>query len=707
MHPGQLLPKQRIKSGAPPDAAYAQQYPILTIAVKKTCLTILSLIALLLGAAAPLAAREVSEVQKMLENLRELEKARFAARQSLHDTPTSPAQRQFDVRFYRLNLNVRPDLQLLQGSVLIEGVSLASPLSHLEIDLFANMAIEAIRQQSNSLNFQRSGNRVDIQLSAPLQNGEGFSIEIFYRGQPQAAGLGAFNWRYFQGVPRVWTLSEPYGAPAWWPCKDDPADKADSVFLNITVPQNLVVASNGVIRGITPLPGNYHTYSWETRYPISTYLVFLAIADYAEFSDWYVSAAGDSMPLQYFVFPELLELAQEDFSVTGEMIAAFAAIFGEYPFIREKYGMASVPAGASMEHQTLTTLNIKFITGAHSGDYAVAHELAHQWFGDCITPRNWPHIWLNEGFATYSVGLWEESRGGEAAYRQYMKEIDIGSFEGALFVEDTTNLRALFSVTVYQKGAWVLHMLRGVLGDSLFFAALNRYATTPGLAYGNAVTEDFQQICETVSGQDLSWFFEQWIYRIGRPVYEYRWKTGAAGAGYETTLEISQENLQPQFNTLPYKMPLQIRLAGSGSDTLFTIWDSLPAQEFRFHTDFLPNLLEIDPQRWVLKKLRRIEEGEFTGIPLYFKLSQNFPNPFNGNTTILYGAPRPTTVQIEIFDLLGRKVYVHQTPRVFTGFHQFTWDGKDTSGNALPSGIYFYRFSDGHSSLTRKLLLIR
>lgn len=675
--------------------------------MNRLCLNILCLIVLLPGAAAPVAGQEVFELQKMLENLRELEKARFAARQSLNPVQTSPAQRQFDVQFYRLNLTIRPDLQLLQGSVVIEGVSLASPLSHLEINLFDNMAVEAIRQQGSSLNYQRSGDRLEIQLAAPLQNGEAFSIEIFYRGQPRAAGLRAFNWSYFQGVPRIWTLSEPYGAPAWWPCKDDPADKADSVFLNITVPQNLVVASNGVLAGITPLPGNYHTYSWETRYPISTYLVFLAIADYAEFSDCYVSAAGDSLPLQYYVFPELLELARDDFSVTKEMIAAFAPIFGEYPFIREKYGMASVPAGASMEHQTLTTLNVKFITGTHSGDYAVAHELAHQWFGDCITPRRWPHIWLNEGFATYGVGLWEEYRGGKTAYHQYMNEIDIGSFEGALFVEDTTNLRALFSVTVYQKGAWVLHMLRGVLGDSLFFAALKSYATSPGLAYGNAVTEDFQQICETVSGQDLSWFFEQWVYRVGRPVYEYRWKTQADGAGYKTTLEIFQENLQPQFNTLPYKMPLQIRLAGGGSDTLFTIWDSLPAQEFRFHTDFRPNQLEIDPQRWVLKKLRRIEEGEFTGIPLYFKLSQNFPNPFNGYTTILYGVPRPAFVQIEIFDLLGRKVYTHRTPRVFTGFHSFTWDGKDNSGNPLPGGVYFYRFSDGQAALTRKLLLVR
>jgi aminopeptidase N len=675
--------------------------------MKQNYLNILTVLALLLCSAVKLAAQDNPISRENLWNPREWEKARFEARQSVETTQTSFVQRQFDVHFYRLNLDIRPENHSLQGTVIIEGVTLAPALQHLKIDLFANMVVESVIQNGASLNFQRSGNRLDIQLSAPLQSGEPFSIEIFYHGNPQAAGLGAFNWSEFQGNPRIWTLSEPYGAPAWWPCKDDPADKADSVFLNITVPNNLTAASNGLLTAIIPAPDSRHTYSWETRYPISTYLVFTAIADYAEFSDWYVTASGDSMPLQYYVFPELLEAAQEDFSVTAEMLCAFSALFGEYPFADEKYGMASVPGGASMEHQTLTTLNVKHITGTHSGQYAIAHELAHQWFGDYITMLRWPHIWLNEGFATYGEALWEEYRYGKEAYHRYINNKDEGYFEDALFVADTTDLRALFSRTVYHKGALVLHMLRGVLGDSLFFAVLKQYAANPVLAYGNAVTEDFQRICETVSGRDLSWFFEQWVYRPGRPVYEYRWESSNAGPPFRTVLEISQENTQPENNTLPYKMPLQIRLAGSGSDTLLTIWDSLPVQEFQFLTDFFPDQLEIDPQEWVLKKLRRIEEGEFSGIPIRFKLSQNFPNPFNATTTILYGVPAPAYVRIEIFDLVGRKVYAPQTEKVYTGFHRFTWDGNDNTGNPLPSGIYFYRFSDGKSSLTRKMLLIR
>lgn len=674
--------------------------------MNKTCFNFTTFLAIFLYIGY-LSAQQPPGAFNTSEHLREWEKAQFEARHAFPPVQASLAQSQFDVHFYRLNLDIHPESSFLQGSVAIAGVSLTPGLERLEIDLYSNMVVESVLQNGVSLNFQRSGNRVDIQLPTPLQDGEFFSMEILYHGNPQAAGLGAFNWSEYQGVPRIWTLSEPYGAPAWWPCKDDPADKADSVFLNITVPDNLVAASNGLLRAVTPASGNRQTWSWETRYPMSTYLVFVAIADYAQFSDYYITLSGGAMPIQYYVFPELLTAAREEFAVTKEMLAAFAALFGEYPFVNEKYGMASVPAGASMEHQTLTTLNTKYITGTGSGQYAIAHELAHQWFGDYITMRRWPHIWLNEGFATYGEALWEEAQKGSEAYHEYINGKDIGYFEGALFVEDTTDVRALFSVTVYHKGALVLHMLRGVLGDSLFFAAMKQYATDPALAYGNAVTEDFQRACETVSGRDLNWFFEQWVYRPGRPVYEYSWESRNSVAPFRTRLEITQENSQPENNNIPYKMPLQIRLSGGVLDTLFTIWDSLPSQEFQFLTDFFPEQLEIDPQEWVLKKLRRKEEGEFSGIPIQFKLSQNYPNPFNGTTTILYGVPRPAYVQIEIFDLIGRKVYAYQTEKMYTGFHPFTWDGSDNSGVPLPSGIYFYRFSDGESALVRKLLLIR
>ncbi len=652
-------------------------------------------------------SKEPENSKQSSHQLIESEKEQFAKYIALQQAASGSRQNQFDVHFYRLNLDINPKNRLLQGAVLIEGRSTVAGLELLEIDLLNNMTMDSVLQNEEKLSFERVANRVLIELAHPLQTDEEFSIEIFYQGNPRRFDFGAFVWSSNLGVPRIWTLSEPFGAPAWWPCKDDPADKVDSVFLNITVPDSLVAAANGLLVDVTETDDARKTYSWETRYPISNYLIVLAIANYVEFSDWYVSAASDSMLLQYFVYPEYETEARDDFAITNSMMEAFVSLFGEYPFFKEKYGIASVGSGAAMEHQTLTTLPTRHITGYSSSDFVLAHELGHHWFGDCITMKRWSHIWLNEGFATYCEALWEEHTGGKNAYHRLMNRKDFGAFDGSLFIADSTSFRALFSQTVYQKGAWVLHMLRGVLGDSLFFSALREYANDPALTYGNATTKDFQQVCETVSGQNLEWFFQQWIYQAGRPLYEYHWSTENAGPPFTTTLVINQSNNDSRAKGIPYKMPLEIRFSGANLDTTFTIWDSLPSQTFRFITPRQPNTLEIDPDDWVLKKLREIAVGEFSGIPTEFKLGQNFPNPFNASTVIKFGVPGPGSVHIKIYDTLGQLVYSHQTARLTTGFHEFNWNGKDNTGNDVPSGIYFYRFSDGKNSLVRKMAMIR
>lgn len=640
-------------------------------------------------------------------NLIESEKQSFMAQGTFSSYLANSNQSKFDVRFYDINLDVFPGSQYLKGAVVIEGESRANGLDRLDIDLFSNMTVDSIIQDSTAISYQAFSDHIEIDLPQPLQENQHFSMKIYYRGNPQRIGFGSFNWNSYHGTPRIWTLSEPYGAPTWWPCKDNPADKADSVFISITVPEQLVAVSNGVLKQIIPAPNSRHTYYWETRYPISPYLVFFAAADYSQFNGWYISMNGDSMPLNYFVYPEELQAAQEDFSITEEMIGAFGALFGEYPFIKEKYGMASVMGGASMEHQTLTTLNHIYIAGDHSGDGVVAHELAHQWFGDAITMRKWQHIWLNEGFATYSEALWEEYAHGKQAYRQLMNEKDTGYFIGNVFVEDTSDISTLFSLTVYYKGAWTLHMLRGIIGDTLFLKALKQYASSRALKYGNAVTEDFVTICETVANRNLHWFFEQWLYRPGRPVYRYQWEVQGSASRFVTDLKIDQYNSQSNRSNLPYKMPLQIHLSGENWEQSVTVWDSLYSQRFEFITEQRPQKLEVDPEDWVLKKLEEVESGEFVGIPTEFKLSQNYPNPFNSSTTIIFGMPMPGEVKIEIYDVLGKRVYRNLLSENLIAFHRFVWDGKDNRGNALPSGIYFYRFSQGASAIARKMILVR
>jgi len=569
----------------------------------------------------PLLAQQDFRQKENRKLIQQFEKERFNNQLQLLTKSPTQNQEDFDIHFYTLNLGLWPVTELLKGAVVIEGESLINGLDHIEIDLFSNMVIDSIKQGVNLLSYTHTNDLININLSGAINQGEIFSVEVFYSGNPQSGGLGTWGWDSTStGAPIIWTLSQPFGSPAWWPCKDDPKDKADSVFLNITVPEDLIVASNGLLVDTTSAGGSRLTFSWETRYPISTYLVSLAISNYEQFSDWYVYSPTDSMELKYYVYPEDLADAQEDFNVTDDMMEFFVTVFDEYPFLNEKYGMSEFPWGGAMEHQTNTSYGEPLIRGDHFYDYINAHELAHQWFGDCITMRRWSHIWLNEGFASYSEALWEESIGGSTAYHAYMESQDPGFFEGSLFVVDSTNSNALFSNTVYDKGSWALHMLRGVLGDSLFFECLHTYATDPGFAYATAVTEDLRNLCESVTGQDLHWFFEEWVYRPGRPNYVFNWETVGTSPPYQTTL-----NLIQAYNE-PYKMPVQIRLFGNGLDTTFTVWDSLDTQQFIFSTGIEPLGLQVDPDNWILKNLiegdvysvegQVIDIGDTSGVPM-------------------------------------------------------------------------------------------
>ena len=651
-------------------------------------------------AATAVLAQDFDALARSRRNIRDLEQSRYHQHQQRLAKVLTPNQRFYDVTSYTLNISIFPDNELINGSVSISAGSLVENLASVDLDLLSNMVVDSVLQDGVALGFTHQGKILNAVLNRSYGVGENFTITVYYRGNPRNIGLGSWRWSSHSGVPIISTLSEPFGSPAWWPCKDDPADKADSVFLNIEVPDNMVVASNGLLQSVTGTPSGRAIYAWETHYPISNYLVSLAVTNYAQFNDWYVSANGDSMELVYYVYPEHLTAAMEDFSVTDQMISAFAGFFGEYPFLNEKYGMAVFPWGGAMEHQTMTSYGAGLITGGHTFDWINAHELAHQWFGDLITMKRWSHIWLNEGFASYSEALWVEHLRGLAAYHSYVNSQDPGHFNGALFVEDSLNESALFSNTVYDKGSWALHMLRGVMGDSLFFASLRNYVADPATAFGNALTEDFRDICEATSGMDLDWYFEQWVYHPGRPNYQYDWYTDGSGP-YQTTVSLRQ------ITSLIYTMPLQIRLSGAGWDSTVVVWDSTDFQQFRFATPLAVTNVAIDPDRWVLKNINRVVGIGAPAVAESYFLGQNYPNPFNPSTKITFTAPPGEDVRITVFDLLGQNV-----AKVFDGpgtgeLQELVWNGSNDKGLPVSSGIYFYRLEAGKYVEIRKMVLLR
>jgi aminopeptidase N len=423
-----------------------------------------------------LTAPLVAQPDQLRQELRESEKSRFSFEKAAFISAPTPNQRLYDVTYYELDLDLYPNQFLLEGAVTIVGTSLTNLLDYIELDFYHTLEVDSITYNNSHMPVLHQNNLITITPDTPIDYGETFSVTIYYHGDPEEGRHQSFGWSShgIYSTPIIWTLSEPYGSPVWWPCKDDPNDKADSVYIKVTVPDDLVVASNGTLAGVQRNRGGL-TYHWKTHYPISTYLVSLAVSNYEQFSDWYAYSDTDSMEIAYYVYPEHLNAAKEDFSITVEMMEFYASVFGEYPFIEEKYGMAVFPWHGGMEHQTITSYGASLVWGTHRYDFINAHELAHQWFGDCITMRHWSHIWLNEGFASYAEALWYEHIDGKEAYHTYVNRWDQVPLNSPLFVTDSLNGNALFSRTVYDKGGWVLHMLRGVLGDSLFFESLKSY----------------------------------------------------------------------------------------------------------------------------------------------------------------------------------------------------------------------------------------
>ncbi len=524
--------------------------------------------------------------QKRLDQLRELGK-RIRTEETLD-------QSYYDAKYYKLDLTLNDTTQVISGSVYMYAQALVDGFIDLELNFFdnPNMYIDSIKTNGDSLAFSWYSDIIHITLDRSY-NQEPFDVTVYYHGHPLEGGLMAFDWGYHgsPSVPVISTLSEPYFAQAWWPCKDLPRDKADSADINITVRSDLIVASNGLLREVIDNVTT-KTYKWHEKYPITTYLIMIATTNYTIFSNWYHPIVGpDSMEVRYFVYPEYLSNAQALYPVTPSMIQFYANTFGEYPFVEEKYGMAHFPWGGAMEHQTCTSMLYSWYS-----EYVIAHELSHQWWGDYITCHNWHHIWLNEGFASYCEALWAEHLSGIGYYHTYMGSMKYTS-GGTIYIEDTTDAWNIFDIIVYDKGAWVLHMLRHVAGDSTFFDILRAYYLE--YPYGVALTADFQGVCEEVSGMDLDYFFQEWIYGTYYPKYRQSWINQSAGSGYyDIYLHIDQTQTTPPTY---FTMPIDVTINAGGHDTTFVVFNDPRHKDFQFRVYGSPSNLRLDKDEWILR----------------------------------------------------------------------------------------------------------
>ncbi|TKJ40997.1 hypothetical protein CEE37_04855 [candidate division LCP-89 bacterium B3_LCP] len=508
----------------------------------------------------------------------------------------------YDALEYDIEIRFDPTIEYINGHVhmLIECTD--PTLNDVDLHLYYNMDIDSILVDGTTASYSHTyEDNLTIDLPLPLVTGETAGLSIYYHGYPvSGGGLGALSWDTHQGTPIISSLSEPEGSRTWWPCKDVPSDKANSIRMVWTVPDNLYATGNGLLQSITtPEPG-WESYEWVENYPITTYLVAVTATNFIHWQDWYVTAALDSVPLDHYVYPEDLSASYVDFADLPDVMTFFASVFDEYPFLDEKYGHAEFPWGGAMEHQTLTSYGEGLITGTNYYHWIMVHELAHQWWGDLVTCGTWMDIWLNEGFATYSDALWIEYDQGWQAFLNRM-----ASFKSTYFYYDNINRFPIYNPenmwggTVYQKGAWILNMLRYVVGEDDFWAFFLEWGDR--YAFQSPVTADLQQTFEDVSGMDLDWFFDQWVYMAGYPEYEWGWDFEILSPD-SSQVNLSVMQVQELINQTPvFDMPVEIWVTTTLGEEIHIIQNDEQVQYYSFDVGGIPLDVEFDPDEWILK----------------------------------------------------------------------------------------------------------
>lgn len=547
----------------------------------------------------------------------------------------------------------------------------------------------------------------EILISMPAVYSDTVIVSIAYNGAPYRHGF------YFYDRC-AYTQSEPEDARAWFPCLDVPWDKA-SAELYVTVPKGYEVASIGLLESrIVDEQNNTETFHWKTELPVATYLFCVTMSDeYFVWSDWYINQAGDSIEMPYYIFEDDVEKARYDVENMVDAMKIFVDLFGEYPF--EKYGTAEVTPYhvGGMEHQTMTTVNKKWIQGDRSVEHGFVHELAHMWWGDAVTLADWPHIWLNESFATYSEALFMQRFYGEDWYRgkvNYSRNTYLTRSRSSDFaIFDPPDGQLFNWGIIYNKGAVVLHTLRQELGDGVFFDILKTYYKVH--KFGNATTEDFISVCESVSGRELDWFFDQWIYSPGCPNLEYAWYGQPVAEGeLEVLMRIDQVQ-NPE--TMPvFNFPLDVGLYFGEEMKRETIRVDQKSQTFSFRSTSMPDSLVLDPIGWTLLKSREVESGPRLSdqAPEAFQLEQNFPNPFNASTTIHFYVGQNESevpVRLRVYDSQGRLVRELLNRDLGPGAYWSAWDGRDSGGLEASSGSYVIELTAPGVGLTKKALLTR
>jgi len=573
----------------------------------------------------------------------------------------------YDLKYHRFEWEIDPAVNYIKGSVTSYFIVTVPLTESIEFELVSELTVDSVLYHGQRTDFVSGENDIlNISFDIPLFEGILDSLTIYYQGVPLMGNeTDSFVQEMHEEVPVIWTLSQPYGAKTWWPCKNDLSDKIDSVEAIITTPSQYTAVSNGLLLSEN-ISGNNKVFHWKHRYPIAAYLVAIGITNYTSYSNW-AHFGTDSLRILNFVYPEDLYFAQISTPKSILVLELFSELFVPYPFMEEHYGHAQFGRGGGMEHQTMT-----FLGNFHYE--LIAHEVAHSWYGNLLTLNTWHDIWLNEGFATYLTGLSYEYL-FEGKWWPVWKDMNISYVTsepgGSVYVVDTTDVDRVFSPRLsYSKGALLVHMIRWIIGDDDFYTAMNNYLSDPDLAYGYVSNDELIVHLEAVSGADLTEFFNDWYYGEGYPIYTIR-----CNHLEETALEIiiDQQQSHPSVNF--FEMPVPIQFKGSDKDTILVFDHTYSGQKFITDPGFIIDSVFFDPEMWIISSENNVIFGEDEIDKPEIGI---FPNPFDKIITI--EAESHQVSAIKIFDLHGKAYwderYSHSAQHIVLNLSD------------LPAGVY-------------------
>ena len=596
--------------------------------------------------------------------------------QALSNWPPAETSPPVDITHYDLDLTfgLLDTTVSGQATITMAWKNAASNVLHLDL---VGLTATAVRKSTGpALSYVQNAAGIDITVTPPPAANDMVTIEVDYGGHAQS---------FYVHPSASYTFTEPNGSRYWFPCRDIPWDKA-TLTLHGRVPVGNVLVSNGALLS-TSTSGGFITYHWQETHPLATYLMCASISNYS-----FVSAPSPVTNLGWYVYPSHVTQAATAFQHVDEMMSFYNDTLIPYPF--DKYVMCEANFGGGMEHQSATLIGQGIVTDGLNSEWITAHELAHQWFGDVVTLADWRNIWLNEGFATFYDAVWHENFYGAVKFAQRMQifENNVVWWQANRpdFPIYDPPANHLFGWLEYYKAAWVLRMLRDLVGKPAFDAAVTDYLNAH--KFGNATTADFQAVMETAYGSSLDWFFDQWIMTgTGRPQLTYVPIYSPTATGWLVQLDITQTQSVPTT----YRLPLEARITTTAGNVIVNGWIEDRHEVLAFPVADQPLAVALDPDN---KILGEVTQGSATGIPEQtetFPSLRAFPNPFRGSTQ--FEVPtNATSHALDILDLQGRKV---REILLQEGSGWVNWDGQDDAGRMVPAGVYFARLRQGGPTL--------